>query len=98
MRFMMMNETGNKSNKDVMSTSTGEMVASVMEIVENPPETWEPYLSKKDYRGIYEMESEELSQVFRESMEGKASMKAVVKEIRHTFAAMLLWQAHKTEK
>ena len=110
MRFMMIGEgrghkhaQGQKGKErhemgyegDVMSTSTGEMLEAVMETVENPPETWQPYLAKKDYRGIYEMESAELGRAFRASMEGDASMKDVAREMRHTFAAMLLWQAHK---
>ena len=40
------------------------------------------------------MESDELAKAFKASMSGEASMKDVAREIRHTFAAMLLWQSH----
>lgn len=104
MRFMMIGEGhghgrgaarhGRNHDADVMSLSTGEMMDAVLETVENPPSTWKPYLEKKDYKGIYEMESEELAKAFKASMSGEASMKDVAREIRHTFAAMLLWQSH----
>lgn len=104
MRFMMIGEGhghgrgaarhGRNHDADVMSLSTGEMMDAVLETVENPPSTWKPYLEKKDYKGIYEMESDELAKAFKASMSGEASMKDVAREIRHTFAAMLLWQSH----
>lgn len=81
---------------DMMLPYSGELLEAVMDTVENPPSTWHPYLAKKDYKGIYEMESAELGKAFRASMEGKASMKDVAREIKHTFTAMLLCQAHKT--
>ena len=85
---------GVHEDDDVMSLTTGEMVEAVVDTVENPPATWQPYLEKKDYKGIYEMESDELAKAFKASMSGEASMKDVAREIRHTFAAMLLWQSH----
>lgn len=107
MRFLI---TGEKDRKDhhghghgnghwhghgnIFEASTGDMMEAVMETVENPPKTWTPYLEKGDYKGIYDMENAELGRAFKASMEGKASMKDVVREIRHTFAAMLLCQAH----
>ena len=104
MRFMMLGEghghgrgparRGRTHDADVMSLSTGEMMDAVLETVENPPSTWKPYLEKKDYKGIYEMESAELAKAFKASMSGEASMKDVARELRHTFAAMLLWQSH----
>ena len=104
MRFMMICEghghgrgkarQGRNHDAEVMSLSTGEMMDAVLETVENPPSTWKPYLEKKDYKGIYERESDELAKAFKASMSGEASMKDVAREIRHTFAAMLLWQSH----
>lgn len=58
-------------------------------VIKSPPETWAPYLEKKDYVGIYRMESKELEQAMEGLKSGQKKLKDVSKELRHTSAALI---------
>lgn len=65
-----------------------------LEVIKSPPETWPPYLEKKDYAGIYRMESKELEQALDGLKSGQKKLKDVDKELRHTSAALIQLACH----
>ena len=58
-------------------------------VIKNPPPTWPPYLEKRDYAGIYAMESKELAQALEGFKAGQKKLKDVAKELKHTCAALI---------
>lgn len=65
-----------------------------LSVIKSPPETWPPYLEKKDYAGIYRMESKELEQALDGLKSGQKKLKDVDKELRHTSAALIQLACH----
>lgn len=59
-----------------------------------PPETWKPYLHKRDYYGIYEMEAQEFA---RAVMAPVSEHKDVDKEMTHMVAALMMCVIYRDE-
>lgn len=66
-----------------------------VEVIKNPPSTWPPYLEKRDYAGIYAMESKELAQALEGFKSGQKKLKDVAKELKHTCAALIQLDCHR---
>lgn len=67
---------------------------AVFEVIATPPKTWPSYLEKGDYSGIYAMEAKELMKAIEQYKSGQVDVNAVVKEIKHTGAALIQLYAH----
>lgn len=59
-----------------------------------PPETWKPYLEKRDYYGIYEMESHEFA---RAVLAPPSEHRDVDKEMTHMVAALMMCVIYRDE-
>ncbi len=66
-----------------------------VEVIKSPPPTWPPYLEKRDYAGIYAMESKELAQALEGFKSGQKKLKDVAKELKHTCAALIQLDCHR---
>lgn len=74
-----------------MFMALGKPAARVMMC---PPKTWEPYLKKRDYYGIYEMEARE----FAKAVMAPASEHADVDmEMTHMVAALMMCVIYRDE-
>lgn len=65
-----------------------------VEVIKSPPPTWPPYIEKKDFPGIYTMESKELAQALEQFKAGSKGLKDVEKELKHTCAALIQLACH----
>lgn len=54
-------------------------------ILQSPPETWKPYVQRKDFKGVVKMEVQELMK----ALEQGKSPKDIKKELTHTVAALM---------
>lgn len=63
-------------------------------VIKAPPSTWPPYLEKKDFAGIYTMESKELTQALEGFKAGQKKLKDVERELKHTTAALIQLYCH----
>lgn len=59
-----------------------------------PPDTWKPYLIKRDYYGIYEMEAHEFA---RAVMAPVSEHRDVDKELTHMVAALMMCVIYRDE-
>lgn len=67
---------------------------AVSGVIKNPPPTWPPYIEKGDYSGIFAMESKELSKAIEQYKAGQKDAQAVLKEMKHSGAALIQLYAH----
>lgn len=63
-------------------------------VIEDPPPTWPSYLEKGDYSGIYVMEAKELMKAIEQYKAGQKGMQDVLKEMKHTGAALIQMYAN----
>lgn len=64
-----------------------------LSVIKSPPETWPPYLEKKDHAGLWRMESKELEKALEGLKSGKPP-KDAEKELYHALAALILTACH----
>lgn len=67
---------------------------AVFAVIADPPSTWPPYLEKEDFSGIYVMEAKELMKAIDGYKAGQKGVADVVKEMKHTGAALIQMYAH----
>ena len=67
---------------------------AAFEVIADPPKTWPPYLEKEDYSGIYVMEAKELMKAIEQYKSGQKGLKDVLREMKHTGAALIQMYAH----
>lgn len=60
------------------------VLESALQVMENPPSTWEQYKHLQDYRGIVKMEGKELLA----ALEAGKPIQDIRKELTHTIAAL----------
>lgn len=77
-------ESGYASTKQLAPNLEG-VLEDAVDLLENCPKTWEPYLKHKDYLGIVKMEGTELLR----AVEARKSKEGMRKELVHTIAALL---------
>lgn len=80
----MQGQMGEAGSADMLTAKIEDLVEEALEVAKKPPETWKPYLEKKDFAGIVEMESGELKKAL-----SSKDKKAAHKEVVHTLAALL---------
>lgn len=66
-----------------------ELVEDALEVLENPPSTWNRYVAMHDGKHIYEMEFGELREAIKRDIRSGRSELNVHKEMTHVLAAAL---------
>ena len=71
-----------------------QIFQDAVQVIENPPDTWPPYLKKQEYAVIYEMESKELLRAIQEYRAGEGTLSDVLREAEHALASAVQLKAH----
>lgn len=62
------------------------VLETAVEVMENPPSTWDAYMKRMDYLGVAKMEGKELLA----ALEAHKPVKDIRKELSHTLAALMM--------
>lgn len=73
-----------KSMTESLDPRLAGVLEEATEVMDNPPDTWAPYIHRGDFAGILKMEGKELIT----ALEARKPLKDIKKELTHTLAAL----------